>query len=364
MYRYELMALLSIKGIGIQTIHRLIRHFGSLEVLLQHVRKNTVYEQTGIKATKACHLALEQFDAKAYEGALCKESVNLITFMDARYPKSLKMLETYPLLLHYKGAVELINNSLLGVAVVGSRRISPYGQRVAFELGRFLGEYKLPVVSGLAYGVDYEVHSGVIKSGGTPIGVVANGLETIYPKSHKKLAKEIVQHGVLVTEEFLYSELAAYKFPIRNRLISGMSQVIVVVEAEEKSGSLITARHGLEQGKTVYAVPGSIYSATSRGTNQLIAEGAIPLLNFQQLLEEYSFDLPRHSLIEDKEVMGDLVDSLEVKIAKKIIERDFMSLDELSEEMKLPIAKLSSILMQMEIEEKVRCLDGNKYTLL
>lgn len=363
MYLSELMALLSIKGIGIQTVHKLLSFYGSFDVLVERLSRDALYDDTKIKATKGVCKAFNEFDGRKYHEALKREGVKAISYMDDLYPTVLKGIDHFPLVLHYKGNLMALNKNSPGISVVGSRKISPYGKRVAFDLGCFLGGYSIPVISGLAYGVDYEAHQGVIKSGGFPVAVVANGLDKVYPKEHSGFANRISSRGVLMTEEFLYSELAPYKFPIRNRIISGLSEVIVVVEAEEKSGSLITAQHGLDQGKIVYAVPGSIYSDTSRGTNDLIAQGAIPLLDFKQLLQHFDHGCNRGN-IEERENNDINLNLIEKKVLSIIKKRDYVSIEEIVHFLNKKPSEVSVILMKLEITGQIREVGGNKYTLL
>lgn len=303
MYIKEIMALLSVKGVGIQTFCKILNHYGNMAVLTEAIIHNKVAKDTGLKATEGIDRIYHHFSMSQYNDYLLREKVELISFLNASYPTALKELEQFPPLLHYRGCIEPLNEGLPIFGVVGSRKITDYGQKVSLALGRFLGAYKVPVISGLAYGVDYEVHRGVLMAGGFPVAVLANGLDKIYPKAHHAIGQKIATSGLLLTEEFLYSDIAAYKFPIRNRIISGLSDAIIVVEAEKNSGSLITAQHGLEQGKQVFAVPGSIYSDTSKGTNQLISDGAIPLTDFEQLVEMFHLKNSNEAYDKEEEVL-------------------------------------------------------------
>lgn len=363
MYLKEMMALLSIKGIGMQTLKKLIDFYGDMEVLSKALEENKVFSQTKVKGTDNIKEIFDAFDYQSYDLCLKKENVSCISYLDENYPKMLKNIDTFPLMLHYKGTISKLNQMSPGIAVVGSRKISAYGQQVAYDIGRYLGAYELPVISGLAYGVDYEVHRGLVKGGGFPVAVVANGLDRIYPSSHSKLAGHIEKTGILITEEFLYSGIEAYKFPIRNRIISGLADVIVVVEAEEKSGSLITAQHGLDQGKTVFAVPGSIYSSTSKGTNKLIADGAIPLLDFKQLIDEYDFLIEKSE--PDTKILDDPNrDLIEQKIINCLSDGNTLSIDELAFMSKEDHTKILMAGMKLEIQGVIRSVKGNKYQLL
>lgn len=363
MYLREMMALLSIKGVGMQTLKKLIDFYGDMELLSKAIKENMVFSHTNIKATANIKEVFDTFDYRSYDLCLKKENVSCMSYLDEDYPQNLRNIDTFPIMLHYKGAIDRLNQMPSGIAVVGSRKISAYGQQVAYDIGRYLSGYEIPVVSGLAYGVDYEVHRGLIKGGGFPVAVVANGLDRIYPSSHTNLADLIGKTGVLITEEFLYSGIEAYKFPIRNRIISGLSDVIVVVEAEEKSGSLITAQHGLDQGKVVFAVPGSIYSPTSKGTNKLISDGAIPLLDFKQLIDEYD------SINEkSEEKVNIFVDSdrdvIEENIINCLSEGRTLSIEELVFMSKEDHKKILMASMKLEIQGLIRSVKGNKYQLL
>ena len=203
---------------------------------------------------------------------------------DINYPNRFKMFEPLSDLIYYKGNKALLNSEK-SVAVVGTRNPSIYGKKVAMALGRFLGEQGINVVSGLALGIDGIVHEGVLSVGGKTSAVLASGVNRAYPSSHKRLYQAILEsNGLIISESPLCEQPMKYHFPLRNRLISGMADAIVIVEASEKSGSLITARYGLEHGRVIFSVPGNIYQNNARGTNQLIYDGAIPLIDFEDII--------------------------------------------------------------------------------
>ena len=201
----------------------------------------------------------------------------------------------FPLSLHhYKPAVKMLyakgdQNLLLTqkkVSIVGSRKPTAYGRKVAYDLGRYLARNGICVVSGMAIGIDSQAHKGALDEGGKTIAVLASGVNYIYPPSNEKMYDAIHETGGLILSEQLIDEPPrTYHFPLRNRIISALSEVVVIIEAGEKSGSLITAMHAMEQGKTIYALPGSIYSPQSIGTNKLIFDGATPLIHFGHILE-------------------------------------------------------------------------------
>lgn len=209
--------------------------------------------------------------------------VEIIPFYSEEFPRQLLEIKQKPLLLYTKGRLKQI--PLEAVAIVGSRKCTSYGKTISYKFAYELGKLGVCVISGLAYGIDSEAHKGAIESNGTTIAVLGNGVDVVYPREHLELYKEIEAKGLLISEFPLESKPTKYNFPFRNRLISGLSFAVAVVEAEVKSGSLITAMHALEQGKEVFAVPGNITSKTSRGTNELIRDGAIPVLGVDDIIE-------------------------------------------------------------------------------
>ncbi len=207
-------------------------------------------------------------------------------FMDQShpdYPNALLSINQPPDVLFIKGNDKLLKTPMR-VAIVGSRHPSAYGKKVAYDIAAYLAKQGVLIVSGLAMGIDTMAHLGALDAGGKTLGVLANGVNEAYPKSNQNLYERILQTGVIISEKPFKEKAQRYDFPLRNRLISGMSQVVIIIEAEIKSGSLITAKHALNQGKTIFAVPGNIYASLSKGTNQLIYEGAVPLIRFEDVL--------------------------------------------------------------------------------
>ena len=211
-----------------------------------------------------------------------KNDIKYITILDENYPTNLKKIYDPPVLLFYKGNIELLKYKK--IAVVGSRTATNYGMNTAFRISKELSK-KYVIISGLARGIDSAAHNGSIYANGKTIAVVGNGLDTIYPKENTNLFKSILKNGLIISEYVVGTKPMPSNFPERNRIISGLSSGVIVVEAAKKSGSLITADLALEQGKTVYAVPGNIDSLMSVGTNELIRNGAVPYTGAQDLEE-------------------------------------------------------------------------------
>lgn len=212
-----------------------------------------------------------------------KNKINLITIFDEEYPKRLKNLYDKPLYLFTKGNEELLNSN--NIAIVGTRNCSKYGEDVAKNLSFNLVKNDICIVSGLANGIDKYAHIGALAGTGKTIAVLANGLDNIYPFENKYLAEKIIEkNGLIISEYVIGVKASKMQFPERNRIISGISDGIVVVEAGEKSGALITAEFGLEQGKEIFAVPGNLNNKNSTGTNQLIKDGANIITSFKDVL--------------------------------------------------------------------------------
>lgn len=211
------------------------------------------------------------------------DKIEILTIDDRTYPKQLKQIYDPPKILYVKGNKEILNN--VGIAIVGCRNSTKYGELIAKNLGYYLAKNNVNVISGLARGIDSFAHIGAIYAKGKTIAVLADGLDRIYPKENIKIVEKIIEYGGCIISEYpIGSPIDKKHFPERNRIISGLSSGVVVVEAREKSGALITVDHALDQGKDVYAVPGNITVNQSFGTNLLIKDGAIPITNYKDIL--------------------------------------------------------------------------------
>ena len=209
----------------------------------------------------------------------------VIAITNEKYPKKLKEIYSPPKCLYVVGDSSILNKPCL--AMVGCRKYSEYGKKSAYYFSYNLAKLGYIIVSGLAVGIDSFSHLGAISAKGKTIAVIGSGLDNIYPKENIELAKKIIETGGCIVSEYPLGTNAEKKhFPARNRIISGVSEAVIVVEAQEKSGSLITADFALEQGREVFAVPGNINSKNSVGTNYLIQEGAFPILNYKDVLEK------------------------------------------------------------------------------
>lgn len=223
-------------------------------------------------------------DLEKYEEYINKNNIKLITIFDKEYPQNLKKIYDKPIILFAKGNIELLQKG--GIAIVGSRNCSNYGRITAQKIAYDLAKKDICIISGLAKGIDKYSHVGALKAEGDTIAVIGSGLDYIYPSENKNVYEEIIKNnGVIVTEYIIGTRPNKMNFPARNRIISGLSYGIVVVEAQEKSGALITVDFGLEQGKDIFAVPGNINNVNSVGTNNLIKQGANIVTDYNDIID-------------------------------------------------------------------------------
>lgn len=281
---------------------------------------------------------------------LCDPLNSIVTLADVDYPQSLLNIPDPPLLLYVKGRRALLNHSSL--AIVGSRSATVQGIRNAEAFAHAASDSDLCVVSGLAHGIDTAAHQGALRGRGSSIAVVGTGLDKVYPSSNRDLAHQLAKEGALISEFPLGTPPVAYNFPRRNRIISGLSWGCLVVEASLQSGSLITARMALEQGREVFAIPSSIHSPQSKGTHSLIKQGAKLVDHVNDILEELKI-----FVASDHHKSEMLVEHpLFVHLAF-----DPIDIDTLSMRSGLTIDALSAILLQLELNGQIATLPGGLY---
>lgn len=215
---------------------------------------------------------------------LLSKGVNVLTPLDEEFPMKLKEIADCPITLYTRGICKFPE---FGIGIVGARRCSLYGRKVAKEFGKDLSSEGINVISGLAYGVDVSSHIGALESGGFTTAVLGGGLQTCYPTKHQNIFEQIIESGCVVSEEPYGIKTEPYMFPKRNRIISGMSHGVLVVEAAKKSGSLITVDFALEQGREVFTVPGRLYDPLASGTNNLVKQGAKMVFSYDEILDEF-----------------------------------------------------------------------------
>jgi len=275
--RIEKIAVASKLNISFFEKQRLFEHYETLDDLTQ------ACQQLPVKINpNDIHELINRLEACSN-----RSDLKMITYEEEGYPELLTQISDPPWCLFVKGDDSILSDEALKLAVVGSRKSTRYGKLVIDMLIPQLVERGVVVVSGLAFGIDSLAHQKALESNAKVIGVLGCGVDTIYPKSNERLYRQVIQTGCLVSEYFPWETPRTYYFPMRNRIISGLSRGVLVVEAAKKSGSLITARCGLEQNRDVFAVPGQINAYSSGGTNDLIKKGAIPVTEAEDVFQEY-----------------------------------------------------------------------------
>jgi DNA processing protein len=359
----DLIRLTMTNGVGPHILRALLERFESPTRVLAASRA-ALRDVPGIGPKLAGNIAdaSKHVDAQA-ELDLCRQhGVRLLAQTDAQYPPLLKDIPDPPSLLYVKGVIE--PRDQLAIAIVGSRRSTPYGERIAERLSSALARTGFTVVSGLARGVDAAAHRGALKAGGRSIAVLANGLATIYPPEHVDLARALTESGGLISEMPMRQSPLAGLFTQRNRIISGLCLGVVVVEATPRSGSLSTARHAIEQNREVFAVPGPVDSLSSRGCHRLIRDGARLVETVDDILEELG---PLSREIRAAPDEPPVRHPAELGLSDS--ERDFLGhlsdeptgVDELIVSTRLTASQVMATLSVLELKRLVRRLPGHRF---
>lgn len=361
----SILALSFIDGVGPATTGRLLSAFKSPEDIFL-AGLSELADVGEISASRA--RKIREFDAwdlvdREIENA-GRQDIRIITLFDKEYPEALSHIDNAPAILYLKG--RLIAEDTFALAVVGSRIMSEYGRKIASDLSYELALSGLTIVSGMARGIDTLSHAGALKAGGRSIAVLGCGLDVCYPPENKDLMNAICRSGCVLSEFPLGTRPDRGNFPRRNRLISGLSMGVLVVEATARSGSLITARFALEQGKEIFAVPGNITSITSEGTNTLIKLGAKPVQSAEDVLEEMSPKIK--GLLRSVKTAVSAAGRLEINDEEKaicnILGSDSKHIDNIARELGIPAARLSGLLLGLEMKGIVRQTAGNIFSIL
>jgi DNA processing protein len=281
------------------------------------------------------------------------EGINILTINDPEYPVLLKEIYDPPFLFYYKGK---INFNDISISIVGTRNPSLYGLKMAEKFAFELASYNFTIVSGLARGIDTSAHAGALRANGKTIGVMGSGFKNFYPPENKKLEKDIIKNGAIITEFPSYTLPEKYNFPKRNRIISGLSKGLIVIEAGPRSGALITANFALEQGRDVFALPGRVDTLYSKGTNRLLKDGAILIEDVKDVLEAMNIEVKNKEKIENKTIS---VTGEEKKILDAI--EQVSNLEELLIKTKIEPNKLLYILTELQIKGLIEELPGKLY---
>ena len=348
------LRLTLIPGIGGETQRKLLAAFGLPEAIFAAGRL-AVRAVAGDRAD-----LLFDFDpSESVDRSLtwaAQPGQHIITLADAAYPKALLEIADPPSVLYVRGQIGLLQKP--GLGIVGSRNATPQGLQTAENFSRTLAAKGLTIVSGLALGIDAAAHRGALAAGGETIAVIGTGADRLYPARNRELALAIVEQGAIVSEFPLGTPAIAANFPRRNRIISGLSRGVLVVEAALESGSLITARLAAEQGREVFAIPGSIHSPVARGCHRLIKQGAKLIETAQDILEEFGNyrELPE---VEPAAIPGDNENAVLAALG-----HDPCNLDDLAARTGLPADQLLTELLTLELAGRIATLPGNRYQRL
>ncbi|HEX5942092.1 MAG TPA: DNA-processing protein DprA [Anaerolineales bacterium] len=344
-----------IKGIGAVRLQALIKHFGDLEIAWKAEPIDLARAGLNRKVIERIVQARQSVDLEKLWAKIESQGIKIFTWEDETYPQRLKEIEQPPPVLYIRG--EYLPDDLFAVAIVGTRRVTAYGRQITEELARYLGSNGITVVSGLARGVDAIAHQSALKAGGRTIGILGSGVDKIYPPEHRGLAEKMMESGEIVSDYAPGTPPDASNFPPRNRIISGLSLAIVVIEAGETSGALITAEFAAEQGREVFAVPGSILAPQSKGTNKLIQNGALPLLSVNDLMQALNLTRMGEHKAARKIIPAD---ETEARLMT-VLSEEPLHVDEIRNQTELPIEKVSATLALMELKGMVRQVGGMNY---
>ena len=349
------VALSFVRGIGAIRFQRLLDFFGTARDAWLATESDL--QQAGLPSQVCQNLLVlrKSLDVGATWDKIAAQGIQVVTWADDTYPERLHTIDAAPPVLYMRG--ELSSTDAWAVAIVGTRRATRYGRQVADELAAALAAQGITVVSDLARGVDGVAHRAALRAGGRTLAVLGSGVDKIYPPEHRHLADEIRAHGAILSDYAPGTPPDAVNFPPRNRIIAGLSLATVVVEAGESSGALITARFALEQGREVFAVPGSIYAPLSVGPNRLIRDGARPLLSVDDLLDALNVS----RVAQYRQARLALPDDPVEAQLLSLLENESLHVDELSVQANLPVSEVSAALTMMELKGLVRQVGSMHY---
>jgi DNA processing protein len=352
------VAFNNIPGIGRVRLAQLESHFGGLEKAWNASPGEIKRAGLDSAALRTIGMWRDKISPDDEMVKLQKARVQVLTCNDSAYPRRLKEIYDYPPVLYVRGA--LLSEDEYCLAVVGTRRATVYGKQVTEEIVTDLSASKITIVSGLARGIDTVAHRAALAAGGRTIAVFACGLDTVYPPENEKLAQEIAEHGALLSEYPLGARPRAENFPRRNRILSGLSLGVLVTEADEESGAMITAADAIEQNREVFAVPGSILSPASRGANRLIQKSEAKLVRtYTDILEELNLmtvarQLEMREILPESETESNLLKQLSAEPSH---------VDEVCRKSGLPAATVSGTLAIMELKGLVKQVGAMNYVL-
>ncbi len=358
--REAYIVLNMIEGLGPVSVRRLIDALGSPKAILEADRE-ALMQARGVGEKLALKI-ITQRDGIDVEEEIKKASdvgARIITPLDDEYPDALKTIHDPPLALYVRG--RFLPEDAKALGIVGSRSTSHYGLSAADRLAYQLGHVGFTVVSGLARGTDTAAHSGALKSGGRTIAVLGGAIDCLYPPENEELANRIAKQGAVISEYSMGRQADRMTFPYRNRIISGLSMGVLLIESAVKGGSMHTTDAAMEQGRTVFALPGRIDSPGARGPHKLIKNGAKLVERLEDILEEYEFLIPPSELEAPEAATAARPDVPMTETETQVVEalwKDPLDVDSLAREVGLKSHELSGLLLGLEMKRVVRMLPG------
>jgi DNA processing protein len=354
-------------GLGSRLTGKLLRKFGTPTDVFRASLTELEACHLPVAPARAIHTKLAHKDAEAELAQVRNLGCRLLNWSEPEYPQRLLEIYDPPPLLYVRGDVSLLNRH--SISMVGTRRPTPYGNQIAERLGHDLAERGLVIVSGMARGIDSLAHQGACRAtNGAMIGVLGTGVDVIYPKENKKLFSEVEKRGTLISEFPLGTHPAPENFPIRNRVVAGMALGVLVIHGAQYSGSLITARLGMEFGREVYGVPGNVTVDVSFAPNQMIKQGAKLVTSWEDVIEELPteiraelFPVEATSKAERASLFESALSAVEKKIFALLDTDESIHVDELVEKTELNSSEVLASLCEMEMKGMVRQMAGKQF---
>ncbi len=361
----EILYTLALKfssGIGDITIKKLIEQYGSAQVIWQ-TKKNEIATQVGLAKILTSSIGDEKVLSLAKQELdfLQKNNCKLIHYKEENYSDLLREAPDSPVVLFSNGEVDLSNKTTF-ISIVGTRNCTAYGKDFLQQLMADLANHPLTFVSGLAYGIDKIVHEQALKYNFPTIGVVAHGLNMLYPADHKELAKKMLLNGGILTEYPSFEEMHPTKFINRNRIVAGLSKATIVVESDFKGGSLSTARFANDYNREVYALPGKVTDKYSTGCNKLIKDNKAQIITGAEDIIGYLNLINKPAQPKIKQIFIDLIEPHK-SVYELIVKEDKIHLDKIASELGTPTYKLMPILLELELKDLITSISGSCYQI-
>lgn len=353
----SLCLLHSIKGIGSRSLWKIKENYKSFTEFLEMDAARLHKTFLAAELVDNIISLRKEISALNYLDNLLARGIKTVTAEDKQYSHLLATIADPPYLLYYLGQIEIMNTTCF--AIVGSRAATVYGKNIAQRMGGELASHDLAVVSGMARGIDTEAHKGALEVQGKTIAVLGSGFDNIYPAENNALFEEICNRGLVLTEYHPSAAPEPGHFPMRNRIIAGLSRGVIVVEARKKSGALITADFALEQGRDVFAIPGPITSRNSEGTNNLIKQGARLVTCIDDVLEDY-YDINVPGQVTQPELSISALDQEEIQVLD-CMDYEPVQFDKLMQLTRFDIGLLSTVMLALEFKGLVKGMPGNFY---